>query len=354
MWNAKLCSDCFRDHGLSLAAQRIGHSDNGKCPNCRSRAGAKLNKRLVEKLAFEFFTWGTLHRVEYGAAPLVVFNRDRESEIDCAPSLKDDIKLFEGAIGVGFFYYGPRLWMLGHIEPLEQLQDKRTRDVIIARVIEEYPTFAMTAKTEFYRIRKAPVSPNDPKEFDAPPEKKFGHARFDTSDFPVLYGSRDLEVCVHECRVTAEDDVYVATLEPNSDLRLLDLTTVLQEDCTEYESLDLAIHMLFLAGQHSYEISRDIAKRVQHTGYDGILFPSYFSLLRTGAIPYETVLGLSTRRILSLMEYEKRKIIPNIALFGRPIEAGHVRVKCLNRLMINQVAYNFHFGPVGVEASMEE
>jgi hypothetical protein len=36
-----------------------------------------------------------------------------------------------------------------------------------------------------------------------------------------MYASPDLEVCVHECRVTAEDDLYVATLGAVSSLRVL-------------------------------------------------------------------------------------------------------------------------------------
>ena len=75
-----------------------------------------------------------------------------------------------------------------------------------------------------------------------------------------MYGSQDLPVCVHECRVTAEDELYVATLSPTRDLKLLDLSVLLrEEDGTEFDSLDMAVHMLFLAGKHSYEISRDSA-----------------------------------------------------------------------------------------------
>ena len=48
---------------------------------------------------------------------------------------------------------------------------------------------------------------------------------------------------VHECRVTVEDDLYMATLTPLRDLRLLDLTAVPEEDVTEFDSLDMAVHM---------------------------------------------------------------------------------------------------------------
>ena len=46
-------------------------------------------------------------------------------------------------------------------------------------------------------------------------------------------------------------------------------------------------------------------------------------------------------------EYERAKTIPNLALFGRPIEEGQVQVRCINKLILRRVDYDFHFGPVG-------
>lgn len=55
-----------------------------------------------------------------------------------------------------------------------------------------------------------------------------------------MYGPQDIDVCIHECRASTDDDIYVATLEPQRDLRLLDLTHLLEEDVTEFESLNMA------------------------------------------------------------------------------------------------------------------
>ena len=140
--------------------------------------------------------------------------------------------------------------------------------------------------------------------------------------------------------------MYVATLQPARDLRLLDLTAVLKEDGTEFESLDMAIHMLFLAKSHSYEISRDIAMAARGEGFDGVIFPSFFSLLRTGGRPFETAYGLSIRRFPQAEQHAKAHMIPNFALFGRPIEQGSVTVKCINRMILTQIGYLGHFGPV--------
>jgi hypothetical protein len=76
-------------------------------------------------------------------------------------------------------------------------------------------------------------------------------------------------------------------------------------------------------------------------------YPSYFSLLRTGAMPFETAYGISHRRLPQLKNRERAKIIPNLALFGRPIETGLVTVTCINTVVLNRVEYGFQFGPVG-------
>jgi hypothetical protein len=164
-----------------------------------------------------------------------------------------------------------------------------------------------------------------------------------------MYGSQDLQVCVHECRVTAEDNLFVATLQPKRDLRLLDIAHLLPEQKTEFESLDMAVHMLFLAGNHSYPIAREIALAAHKAGFDGLVYPSYFSLLRTGGMPFETVMGISHRRISQFAEYDRAKTIRNLAIFGRPIQSDLVGVLCLNKLIMHKIDYGIHFGPVGVD-----
>jgi len=166
----------------------------------------------------------------------------------------------------------------------------------------------------------------------------------------VLYGSQDLQVCVHECRVTADDESFIASLIPTRDLRLLDLTHLLEEkDVTEFESLDLAVHMLFLAGKHAYEITRAVAAAARDAGFDGLIYPSYFSLLRTGAAPFATIYGISIRKFPGLAAHAQAQTIPNFAIFGRPIQQGSVAIHCINRLILNQAEYDLVFGPVGYE-----
>ena len=341
---ALVCAHCFKDQGLHLMALRL-QSNEQACPNCNTISSHCLTENQLISLAHAFFVVGSIKAADYGGAPSVNFNRVQSTSLSASAPLSFDINLLEHTLGVGFFYYGPRLWMIGHIEPLTDLRNGATRQAVIDKIFDTYPTFEMKMGTEFYRVRKKPDNPGSYLEYDAPPDGYFGDGRLDDIDFPVLYASQDIEICVHECRFVAADELYVATLKPTRNLRLLDLTEIVEEDCTEFESIDHALMMVFLAGRHSYPISRAIARAAKIRNFDGIIYPSYFSMLRTGSRPFETAYGLSLRRVGRNVDYERAKIIGNIALFDRPLDGGSVEVYCINRLIIRQVAYAIGFGP---------
>jgi hypothetical protein len=347
-----LCSDCFHDEGLRLSSASVGQRDMSKCPNCGSQGGMKLSRKAVGALAQQFFVWGTIRRSKYGASPLVQFNQHQPTSIDVAPWLEPDLQLIERTLRVGFFHYGPRLWMIGEVEPLKALQKPSSRAEVISRILDEYPGRILNIDESFYRLRKVPVLPGDFTQYDSPPDEKLGEGRFDTVELPILYGSQDLEVCLHECRVSAEDEICIATIVPLRRLRLLNLAeTLWEENVTEFESLDMALHMLFLAGHHSYEISREIASAARKRGFDGLVYPSYFTLLRTGATPFETTYGISHRRFPGFREHARKNTISNLALFGRPVADGLVTVQCINKVILNKVDYRLRFGPLLVHSS---
>lgn len=338
-----LCSDCFKDEGLKLDAYQIGISDNKICLNCNSSSGKKLSLDLIEELASRFFVQGTVFKSDYGAAPLIQYNEYhyKNTQVDFGEPLNEDVKLFEKALQIGFFHYGPRLWTLGHIVPLKKLQSKSSRKEIIQRIITEFPIKYINQDDTFYRIRKNPEFPENPGQYDSNPNP--GDGRLDSKNFPILYGSQDLEVCIHECRVTVNDDLYIATLKPTSQLKLLDLTGTCNEKFkTEFESLDIAVAMLYSAGNHSYEISKSIAKAIFKNGFDGIIYPSFFSSLRTGSS------GTVKNKFKEESE-DHSHIIPNIALFGYPIKKKKIIVQNLNKLILDKVEYSVSFGPAKFE-----
>lgn len=343
-----LCSDCFRDSGLRLDAERFGLSSRQPCPNCGSLTGTLLDRGRIRWVAHRFFVLGSLTKADYGGAPRIEFNDLRPNEVFFAGELQQDVDLICEKADIGFFHYGPPLWRLGYIEPLEALQDGGRAGSVIQRILDEYPVFWLQPGNTFFRLRKDVSRPGEKAQFDSPPDLLCGAGRLDAVGMPILFGSSDLQLCVHECRVTVDDSLHVATLEATKPLRLLDLTAVLQEDCTTFESLDMTVHLLFLAGPHSYPVSRLISAAAEAAGFDGLLFPSYFSLLRTGAPFLETAYGLSTRVFPGSASHEAGKVVPNIALFGRPIADGRVEVRCINRLYLRQAAYDLGFGPAEI------
>ncbi|MCT2400422.1 RES family NAD+ phosphorylase [Novosphingobium mangrovi (ex Huang et al. 2023)] len=339
-----LCPNCLSDVGLHRMAGEM-KAETGDCPRCASSDVPVLTREDLLFLVKMFFVHGSLERADFGGAPVIQFNDSQPGSLGLAGALGRDVDLLQSTLGIGLFHYGPNLWMLGYIEPLQELCDEGTRDSAIARILDAYPVVQLEPGTPFYRVRKAPHTPSDPAEYDAPPKEFAGKGRLDSTDCAILYGSQDLEVCVHECRFAAEDELYVATLTPLRKLKLLDLSALIDEQCSEFESVDLAVHMLFLAGAHSYPVSRALADAARRRGFDGLCYPSFFSLLRTGSIPFETAFGISLRKFAQMREYELSKMVPNIALFGQPIAAGDVQAVGINRLRINQVRYHFSFGP---------
>lgn len=353
MWmrqNYLLCSSCFQDSGLRKNAEMIGIEILKPCRNCAATHGKKLNRPMLLQLTFQFFVRGTTLRSEYGAAPILQFNDSQYgtgSFRSQAGALTNDTTLLEETLKIGIFHYGPRLWMIGEIEPLKALQKKKTRPIVIKDILNRYPKRTLSETDKLYRIRLNPENPNNFLEYDSPPDGKGSEARFSSKAEAVLYASQDLEVCIHECRMSAEDEAYVSVLSPTSKLNLLDLSHILEDDdVTEFESLDEAINLIFLAGKHSYEITRDISHAAKKAGLDGIIYPSYFSILRTGAMPLETVYGLSTRRIAPYRDGLNRNMIRNAVFFGRPVSEGKLSVQGINKLTIAKVKYDFSLGPV--------
>lgn len=352
-----ICSNCFKDEGLKIDTIQIGVESDDICKKCKTKDGIKLTKDLVRTLCYRFFVRGTIEKFEYGGFPLIQMNEQHfnQTDIDVSPWLINDIKIIEQAGEIGLFYYGPRFWMFGEIEPLKSLQAELEREKVIESILNTYSVKYLNPHQHFYRLRKDPAVPHNFSEYDTPPEKFLGEGRFDLPNFPILYGSQDLEICIHECRVTVEDNIFVSKLKPKQTLKLLDLTELIdEENLTEFESLDMAIHFLFLAGKHSYEICRSIARKAFEKGFDGIIYPSYFSYLRTGTIPFDTVYGISIRKIPHLKEYAVSQIIENLALFGRPIEENKIEVDCINKVLINKVIYETSFGPAYHKAFADE
>lgn len=341
-----LCSSCFSNQGLKISAQKLGIKESTRCKDCDNTKGYKLTKNILEDLAHQFFVMGSSIKSDYGGAPRIKFNEYQETSIICTDDVDKDIKLFEKYLGVGFFHYGPRLWTIGYITPLEELQDRNKRMGVIKRIISEYPILELDTSKIFYRLRVEPSEPNNIGEYDSSPFP--GKGRLDSEGFKVFYASQDLEVCIHECRVSVTDELYVATIRPFKNLKMLDLSAEITENVTEFESLNITLIMLFYAGKHSYEILRLLSLEAYKKGFDGIIFPSFFTQARLGKLPFPSIYQSLDNKIDEFREIEISGKIPNIAIFGQPIEDKKVEVLSINKLILNRVVYDYFFGPADV------
>ncbi len=321
-----LCSDCFSDHGLRIEAAKLGYLTKKLCPHCGSRSGHKLRKGRLDKLLIEFFWTGSFFRTDFGGAHRLVSNPERygEREVQFPPWLEADAHLLEDKLKVGIFHYGPPLWRIGMVEPLDALTRKKTRYSAAKSIVASFPERTLSLGTRFYRIRKNlnEDQERDIKQYDAPPRPISASGRLGSKSLPILYGSEDLEICIHECQVLISEECFVGTLQPTRDLRMLDLTAEpFIDGSTPFESLDVAMRFLFSAEEHCYEITRAIARAAAAAKFDGIFYPSYYSQV-------------------------KPERVPNIAVFGHPIGKGIIKVECINRAMLKSAAYELRMGPI--------
>ncbi len=376
------CSECFDDEGLRMDARSMGLHDSSTCPRCEACDGKKLNRDGIEKLARSFFVWGSYHKTTFGGAPILniehlpeptipshsanqgfrfmitqlleghLFDGEdytaMDSESKKAWCIKDKA-LLEDILNVRITLNAPREYDVGITENLENLRQGDKYEQIISKILESYPTREFTPNDKFYRLRNldrgesSEFDPTDGMQFDSPPprigndeEKEVEYGRFDSCDLSVLYGAPELATCLHECRVTKEQDLYVATLKPTRSLQLLDLCVFPDEiDTNPFVSIDHTVASLFEEGSDVYPISRKLALAAQNEGYEGVIYPSFYSDLHNGKRSSEPEKGPSSKPWVS----------KNIGIFGKPIQDERLLITCINRMHLQEVEYTFYFGP---------
>lgn len=309
-----------------MTAEQLGLRRRGRCPHCGYADGTKIYRRQLEEFFVQYFWSGTFARTDFGGMSRLASNPDRygERQVAFPEWLQSDAHFLEDQLGYGLFYYGGPLWRVGHVEPLQALLRKRTRRTTARKIVAAFPARILPVGTEFYRIRKnlSEADEATASQYDAPPAVFRPSGRLDSPELPVLYASENLEICIHECRVVIPDECFVATLRSARPLRLLDLTQPPDDESqTPFDSLDIAMRYLFAAEGRAYEAARAIASQAHAEGYDGLIYPSYFSLV-------------------------KEDSVPNLAVFGYPIATGDVVIKCINRGHLSSASYSLTMGPI--------
>ncbi|HFK5595156.1 TPA: RES family NAD+ phosphorylase [Elizabethkingia anophelis] len=317
------CSECFKDEGLRLTCERHGNKNKKKCPNCSNFGGYKLSEENLRSVCDEYFIRGSFLKTEFGGASLINFNEAKKTRVKFIKYIKQDIKLIEKKLGYGFFMYAPPMHNLGFTEPFEHMENRsiKGQNKILEEIVTRYSTVKINDKDCFYRLRVNPEFPYKRLQYDSPPIKMSGKGRLDTKRLNILYASPNIEACLHECRATLVDNLYIAKMVPCKELKLLNLSSGINDNRLEFENLDIFINHIFTSENQSYKFCRKIARYAYNKGYDGIIYPSYFNQVKS----------------------EK---ITNYALFGSPILRGKVEIKSIDRLLINEVDYKYGFGPV--------
>lgn len=314
------CSSCFHDVGLRAVADEFGDRSARVCPTCGALEGSKLTRKTLERTCTEFFVRGSVYSGKGWFAPMLQFNYfDRPiDEVGRAP-LRKDIRRLSEALGVQVFLYGPPLWMFG--KPCEEdgIQKWQTSD--FQNICDYHNQLELDSKVTLFRVqRNIEFTPEDARFCSPPDEYRTTYGRFDSADLSVLYCSLDVETCLHESRVSLEDDIFVATLHPTRTLRLLDLTA----PKTDFEISpfdDPRIWLKSLIYDHeSYHVCQQLAAHIQSLGYDGFVVESYFQQATSATHA-------------------------NLCLFGRPVVAGLVSVEGINKVNLRNVSYEFGFGP---------
>lgn len=333
-----LCSDCFQDVGLKLEAQRVGRWRRPKksCPNCGTRDGCTLDSNALHELQRQFFSRATAPNQLRDDIAVLGLVEDDPDDFDIGLTLRReaqaDWELIQSKISGRLFYRSPRPFYLG-ITNHFGWEQSLSKDVVRNDIVPKLRFTQIDPSTPFYRIRvNVPDADKfEEGQYDTPPRpRRRGFGRFDNPALPLLYGSPNLQVCIHECRVTLADDIFVATLAPTRSLRLIDLTG----NYDQPEAIDPIDDLFwFFRGlmnaslPHVYRYCRRIAQTIKDmTDADGFVYNSY----------YTNVAGDTGGRAI------------NYALFGRPISEGKLGVVSVNTVRLNRITYDYRLGPLFV------
>jgi hypothetical protein len=330
-----LCSNCFQDVGLKLEAQRIGQRrENKSCPNCETGDGYALDNKALHELQRQFFSRATApNQFRNDIAVLGLVEDDppyADFGLKLRPEAQADWSLIQSKISGRLFYRSPRLFYLG-ITNHFGLYQSLPKDVVCNDIVPKLRFSAIDPNAVFYRVRLNLTDENkfDDEQYDAPPKpRRRAFGRFDNPKLSLLYGSPNLQVCIHECRVTLADDIFVATLRPTRSLRLIDLSGNYDqpEGISPFDDLSWFFRGLMNTSlPHVYRYCRRIAQTIRdETDAHGFIYNSYYTNV-AGDTGGDTI---------------------NYALFGRPISEGKLRVVSVNTIRLNRITYNYHLGPL--------
>lgn len=292
-----------------------------------------MNSKALHELQQQFFSRATAPnqlRDEIAVLGVVEDEAPEDIGLKLRPEAESDRQLIENKIRGRLWYRSPKLFYLGVTNHFG-LYASLSKDVVRNEIVPKLRSTEIEPNDIFYRIR---INLSDDDKFsegqyDAPPKtrrREFG--RFDNPKLNLLYGSPNLQVCIHECKVVVADDIFVASLAPTKKLRMIDLTGSYDqpEDIDPFDDLRWFFRGLMHSNHSSsYRHCRRLAQTIRElTDADGFIYSSY----------YTNVTGDTGGTAI------------NYALFGRALSEGKVKVVSINTIRLERVSYDYHLGPL--------
>jgi hypothetical protein len=333
-FEAVACPECFSNFGFRQTLTEFCHHVSGKCSQCGLVSRLKVDRDGLKQALRRFFVDGSYITGTY--APVYQIGELNPSRAALDPTLASDADLAGRLAGLVAFHYGPPTWRVGDTELRDEFEaGGELRHWAAADLVKAAESIILPANSRLFRLRlnpKVDESISTAAAFDPPPptvQRSLG--RWDDVDHPVLYASDDIELCLHECRITISDEIVVASMSPTRDLRILDLSSEIRWGSrTPFEDPNIFVGIMFRSRGRWLEYCRVISRVARDAGYDGIRYISYYAQAK----------------------HDLKSL--NLALFGRPISDGMLRLESVNRLRIADVTYRFRFGPVLYHDSVSE
>jgi hypothetical protein len=326
MTMAIACPQCFANWGFRQVIAKRADLPDAACPRC-AQVGPLIDTEKLAEAIQVFFVRGSF--VAETMAPVYQVNSSNPDPARFDSTLDADARLACALTGEVIFDYGPPLWRVGEVD-LKCAFDEGGdgREAAACGFVAGAPRVELPVGTRLFRIRKNPKLDETiatPAAFDPPPshiERSAG--RWDDGGTSVLYASDDIELCCHECRVLITDEIVVATLSAARPLVLLDLTAEFAlVRVTPFEDPNIFARFLSLSRHERWlDHARTVARAARAAGLDGIRYTSYYA------------------------QAKQQTEALNVALFGRPLEAGDLVIESVNRLRLTDARYAFSFGPV--------
>jgi hypothetical protein len=279
----------------------------------------------LESLQDSFFERATAPHTFQLYVPSLRIGGDREdNDVRMLPCTSADWRLIKSISRSSLIYNVPRLFQLGVTNHFDG-PDGSLLDSTIDEICDKLLLIEMCEGTELFRIRLnlSGKCIAEPSQYDSPPgtgAREFN--RFDQSDLPILYASPSLTVCIHECRATLNDEVFVATLRASRNLRIADLSSGYDQNPeTPFDDLEHFFNGLMLSSRQ-YDACRRIGKAIaQRLHADGIIYRSFFSNVTDGPAL-------------------------NYGIFGHPVAEKKLDVISINQVRLEKIQYKYRVGPI--------